>query len=379
MVHRYRSNWLNCTSLSNLANLAGTRSNILKGEMMAQSPNPFEGKSTLWVVHIGNDNRIAQRARDEGFVCIGWTDIGDLTPYDTRDKMRAAMEKAFPAHKPKTISATYGQTFNFAHEMAIGDPVVLPVKPTGEIAIGRVSGPYLYASSDKDLFENDYASLRPIEWLKIVPRTAFTQAALHSFGSFSTVSTSNDHLEEVLAVLSGKTEPLPSTGTSIDAEPEEDLTDLYESATQETEDYLLKSWKRTGHQVDHVVAATFEAMGYYANVTQASGDHGVDVIAHPDPLGLEQPFIKIQTKSGSGVTNEEVVNQLRGTLQQGEHGVVVSLGGFTKDALHVGRTSANLKLIDDKEFVSLFLEHYDDLDPAWRSRYPLRQVFVPFK
>jgi len=33
----------------------------------------------LWVVHIGNDDRIALRALEEGFVCIGWTDIGDLS------------------------------------------------------------------------------------------------------------------------------------------------------------------------------------------------------------------------------------------------------------------------------------------------------------
>ncbi len=343
-----------------------------------QPANPFHDKTTLWVIHIGNNDRIALRARDEGFVCIGWTDIGDLSPYDTREKMRAAMENAFPSGKPKSISATYGQTFNFAHMIEIGDPVVLPVKPTGEIAIGRIAGPYQYAHDDPDLVKNDYCNIRKVEWLKTLPRTSFSQAALHSFGSFSTVSTSNDHLEEVLAVLAGKTEQLPHDDTGIDAEHEEDLTDLYESATQETEDYLLKSWKRTGHQFEHVVAATFEAMGYHTTVTQASGDHGIDVIAHPDALGLEHPYIKIQVKSGITSANEQVVNQLRGSLQHNEQGVVISLGGFNKDALQVGRTSPNLKLIDAKRFVDLFLQHYDRLDPAWRARYPLKQVFVPF-
>ena len=100
----------------------------------------FSTADTLWVIHIGNDDRIALRARDEGFVCIGWTGIGDLSPYDTRPKMRAAMEAAYPAWQPKTVSSSYGQPYRFAHEIKIGEPIVFPVRPTGEIAISRIVG-----------------------------------------------------------------------------------------------------------------------------------------------------------------------------------------------------------------------------------------------
>ena len=51
----------------------------------------LEGKTTLWVVHIGKDDRIPLRARDEGFVCIGWTAMGDLSQYTTREAMKTAM------------------------------------------------------------------------------------------------------------------------------------------------------------------------------------------------------------------------------------------------------------------------------------------------
>jgi restriction system protein len=71
-------------------------------------------------------------------------------------------------------------------------------------------------------------------------------------------------------------------------------------------------------------------MGYTATVTRASGDHGVDVIAHPDPLGLQTPFIKVQAKSGTSSIGEPQVNQLKGSLNAGEHGIVVSLGTFTR-------------------------------------------------
>ena len=154
---------------------------------------PFSNANTLWVVYISNDDRIALRARNKGFVCIGWTDMGDLSSYDARNKMRAAMERTWPNWKPKKVSSSYGQPYRFAHEMQEGDPIVFPVRPTGEIAIGRIAGPYQW-SDDSELAKYDYNNVRQVKWLKIVSRTSFSQAALHSFGSFLSVSTSNDYL-----------------------------------------------------------------------------------------------------------------------------------------------------------------------------------------
>ena len=341
---------------------------------------------TLWVVHIGNDEQVALRALNEGFLAIGWHEIEDLGSHDTRAKMRAAYEQTYPSEKPKTVSSSYGQPFRFAHAMQVGDPVVFPVKPTGEIAIGRIDGPYK-RSEDPGLAE--YPHLRPVEWLRVVPRTAFTQAALHSFGSFLTVSTSDDYLEEVLSVLAGDAQLDDGPGgnggatssglPSVEAEEPESARSLFDSAAQETEDYLLKSWQRTGHAFEHVVAAVFEAMGYTASVTPPSGDHGVDVIAHPDPLGLEKPFVKVQAKSGTSSVGGPEVNQLKGTLNPGEQGVLITLGKFTPQAESAARGRADLTLIGPKRFVSLFLDHYDRLAPEWRARFPLRQVFVPFQ
>jgi restriction system protein len=307
--------------------------------------------------------------------------MGDLSPYDTRAKMRRAMEQTYPSWKPKTVSASYGQPFRFAHEIKVGDPIVLPVRPTGEIAIGRVSGPYRW-SGDPDLVEHDYNNVRPVEWLKIVPRTVFSQAALHSFGSFSSVSTSDDYLEEVQLVLSTEGAAVESIAPTEQAEVEEEANtglNLFETALQETEDFLLKKWQRSGTDFEPVVAGVFEALGYTATVTQKSGDHGVDVIAHPDPLGLQRPLIKIQVKSGTGTIGEPDINQLRGLLHPGDQGVFVSLGKFSTGAQAVARASANLILIDSKKFVKLFLDHYDKLDPTWRAKFPLKNVYVPFR
>lgn len=341
----------------------------------------FGDIDTLWVLHIGNNDRIALRAVEQSFVCIGWTKMGDLSPHDTRHKMRVAMETAFPTWKSKTVNSSYGQPYRFAHEMKIGDPIVFPVRPTGEIAIGRIAGEYRW-EDDIDLVTNDYNNVRSVDWLKVVPRTTFSQAALHSFGSFSSVSTSNDYLEEVQTVLQGGTlveEASPGPAGEIDTTDNEvTAQNIYETVTQETEDYLLKSWQRTGAAFEQVVGAVFEALGYTATVTQASVDHGVDVVAHPDALGLERPFIKVQVKSGTSSVGEPEVNQLKGLLNPGEQGVLVSLGKFTSGAETVERSSPNVTLIEPQRFIELFLDHYNKLEPEWRAKFPLKQVFVPF-
>src|SRR5690606_23877546 len=126
-------------------------------------------------------------------------------------------------------------------------------QPTSEIAVGRIIGPYQW-SSDPDLVANEYNNVRPVKWLGFFPRTFFSQAALHSFGSFLTVSTSDDYLDEVEAVLRGETVSAVTTnGKDVDLEEPPDVEDarnLFETAVQETEDYLLKSWQRTGNDFE---------------------------------------------------------------------------------------------------------------------------------
>lgn len=343
----------------------------------------FEGRETLWVIHIGNNDKIALRARDEGFVCIGWTKMGDLAKFSTREEFKQAMVATWPTWKSKKVSSSYGQVYRFVREMKIGDPIVFPIRVTSEIALGRVTGNFEF-SKDKKLIEGDYRYVRDVEWLRIVPRTVFTKAALHSFGSFSTVSTSDDHLEEFLRLLSKKSDKDEAEDEAASLADDEEGTDedeksfdLYGTAVQETEDYLLKKWIGSTAQFEHVVAAVMEALGYTATVTQASGDHGVDVIAHPDPLGLKVPFIRIQAKSGTGKMGEPEINQLLGSLQQGDKGIYVSLGGFTRQAQDKACNCSNLTLIDAKKFVTLFLEHYEKLSPAYRAKFPLSRVYVP--
>jgi restriction system protein len=342
----------------------------------------FEDATRLWVVHIGNDQRIAERAQAEGFVCIGWKTMGDLASLDTPEKMKAAFERSYPNKSPASVRATYMQLFRFAHEMQPGEPVVYPIKGSRDILLGKIAGPYEW-SSDTDLHEQNYRNLRRVKWIKRVPRVTFSQQALRSFGSFSSVTLSDDHLDEFRAVVRGEeVVPLPTAASAspdeddVTAESEDDAQIAAEEVTQATKDYLIRSWSRTAQDFEHVVAAVFRALGYTATVQQGTRDLGVDVIAHADPLGVTPPILKIQAKSGTSTVGAPAVKQLRGVLNSSEKGILISLGGFSNDARHTEQNDANLILIDSERFVELFLSCYERLSADMRHRFPLQQVYV---
>ncbi len=72
------------------------------------------------------------------------------------------------------------------------------------------------------------------------------------------------------------------------------------------------------------------------------------------------------------------VQSLTGTLAPGgdELGLFVTLGSYSKDAVHLGRTRQDLRPVNGSELVSLVFEHYDKFSPEWKRLLPLRSVYV---
>ena len=128
------------------------------------------------------------------------------------------------------------------------------------------------------MVESDYCNIRKVKWISLYPRIGFSQDALHSFGGFSSVATSNDYLEDVMAGLKGDKAAPPSPakqdGAPIAADVEQTAAEakmnLAERTVEETHDYLLRQWSRTSQQFEHVVAALFRAIGYTAHVQQGT-------------------------------------------------------------------------------------------------------------
>ncbi|WP_230198569.1 restriction endonuclease [Halopiger goleimassiliensis] len=78
-------------------------------------------------------------------------------------------------------------------------------------------------------------------------------------------------------------------------------------------------------------------MRYHAKKTQDSQDHGIDVVAHPDSLGFEEPYIKVQVKRQQSKVGSPDMRAFMGTLGNGERDLFVSTGSYTSEAQDTAR------------------------------------------
>jgi restriction system protein len=129
---------------------------------------------------------------------------------------------------------------------------------------------------------------------------------------------------------------------------------------------------------EELVAAVLRAMGYHARKTQDSHDKGVDVVASPDSLEFETPYIKAQVKRVQSKVGGPEMRAFTGTLSNDERGLFVSTGGYTSDAKDAARnTEQRVTLVDRDKFIDLLTEHYDDLEPEYQAAVPLKPVYIP--
>ena len=224
---------------------------------------------------------------------------------------------------------------------------------------------------------------REVEWLGHFPRNTFSQSALNEIGSFITLFAVREHSAEFLERIGLSV----SCGTEVsladtpEAEIDDDSATVAVSRQAEltTEDFVVRQimHKLSGYEFEEFVAHLLECMGYTARVTQRSGDGGIDVIAHRDKLGFEPPILKVQCKRKTDQIGRPEVDQLLGTLGEGEYGLFITLGSFSRQSIDLERNRPKLRLIDGEQFVEVLLEQYLRLAPRYRSLIPLKQIYVP--
>lgn len=316
-----------------------------------------------------------------GFVGIGWDEIGDLSDLGSdKNELKARIAEARPEAKPGAIPVWAGILLRFRFEMQPGDLVIYPYKPDSTLNFGRITGDYYYEAS-ADVHRNR----RKVEWLKTgVPRAEFSKGARYEIGSAVTLFRVKSHDREFIDFVEGAG-PVSSAGvpgaiSADDAAAQAEDEPNAERIEEYTRDFVIETLLKEldGPRFEHFVAHLMEAMGYRTQVTPASGDGGVDVIAHRDPLGLEPPIIKVQCKRVLGGIGAPEVQKLTGSLAPGgsELGLFITLGTFSKDAVHLGRTRQDLRLVNGNEFVDLVLEHYEKLGSEWKRLLPLRRLYV---
>jgi restriction system protein len=132
------------------------------------------------------------------------------------------------------------------------------------------------------------------------------------------------------------------------------------------------------YDTQRLVAGLLRGMGYHVPWVAPPGkDKGVDLVAFRDPLGTEDPRIKVQVKREQGKTDVRGLRAFMSVLNPGDVGVFVTLGGFTSDAESEARNSETRRvtLIDQSDLFDLWVEHYERIPTDDRRLLPLKPVY----
>jgi hypothetical protein len=103
------------------------------------------------------------------------------------------------------VPVNAGQISRFIHEMRKGDLLIYPSKIDKQVHLGEVAGAYVHDARGAPHFP----IRRPVKWLKVVPRTRFSQGALYEIGSALTFFQVRSYAEEFRAAFAGKAAPAP--------------------------------------------------------------------------------------------------------------------------------------------------------------------------
>lgn len=325
---------------------------------------------TVWGIHAGKTGDAETLFLKKNVIALGWDRMGDLSTIKAdREAFKAKLLEAYPETKPGAVPVAAGQTYRFLYELQNGDVVVYPSKSDRLIHIGIVEGEYKYNPP----LNSGYPNMRSVKWAKSLPRTLFTQGALYEIGSAMSFFQVKTYADEFLSALEGEVKPIEK------AEEDESVAYVVGDIEQNTRDFILKklSQELKGHPFAHFVGHLLEKMGYKTRISPEGPDGGIDIIAHKDELGFEPPIIKVQVKSKDGNAGDPEVSALYGKIGNGEFGLFVTLGSFTRPALSFATSKSNLRLIDGDQLVDLFLQYYDQLDSRYKGLIPLKRVYVP--
>lgn len=329
----------------------------------------------LWMVRAGRFGDRENFALENGVIVIGWRELPDLSSVKSFEEMKAFHTKYTPDLSQKTISNFSGQVWAFKGRIQIGDLVALPLKTRSAVAIGKVTGDYLYKPENPEGAKH----CRAVKWIREdVPRDDFGQDLLYSLGALMTVCQiqRNNAEERVTAMLGGS--PDPHLGKVIDnGEDNGIVINLEEHAQDQLRSYIGAKFK--GHEMTRLVTSLLKAQGYQAYMSPPGPDGGVDIIAGRGSLGFDHPRLCVQVKSGATTVDVSTLRELQGVMKNygAEQGLFVSWSGFKETVYKEARTLFfEIRLWDADKLVNAILENYEKLPDEIQAELPLKRIWL---
>lgn len=153
----------------------------------------------LWGIHIKKQN---DALSDENpHVCIGWSDMGDLSALETTEDIMALYEQHFNKNN-RAKGQDVGMIRRFLKELQIGDYIIFA--ESTEFHIGRIESDYIYDDTYYPNQSPDYKNVRKVKWLKKhISRKEISKAMHGSLATAMSIFGINDYRAAVVDLLRG--------------------------------------------------------------------------------------------------------------------------------------------------------------------------------
>lgn len=139
----------------------------------------------VWTIKGGSRGEREARFLEHRLVGMGWERLPSLDTFSQRDGICEALQRGYPEMHSRSAMIYASQLWLLAHEIEVGDLVVLPMKTTGAIAVGSVSSGYEYRTD----LGPDIRHVRAVTWQAVgINRDTFDRDLLASFGAFLTLT-----------------------------------------------------------------------------------------------------------------------------------------------------------------------------------------------
>lgn len=340
---------------------------------------------TVWMVRSGGHGEWESWALENALAGGGWTEAPDLSSCESREQVLNILRAGWPGYKEKALINWAGQLWSLRARIQVGDIVILPLKTTKRIAIGRCTSGYRYIEDP----EPGRRHAIGVKWDRVdVPRADIKQDLLFALGAFLTVCQiqRNDAERRLTQILNGGRDPgaeLPplmntvADGEDLDAGADTAGIDIEMVSLDGIRTRLIEAFQ--SHSLSTLTAEILKVRGLQCVVSPPGPDKGIDIVAGAGPLGLNSPRIVVQCKSQQEPVDVEVVQRLQGAMGTigADQALLVAFGGVNKAAASLlvnQQFKVRVWTVDD--LLRELLDTYVDLDEEIRELLPLKKVWT---
>ena len=343
----------------------------------------------VWVIRAGRMGENEEFALRNGVYSIGFNQKISVSDFEDYTSLRDHIQRIGDDLSLQQAASQASQLWRFAHDMRVGEMVMLPRRQARVIAVGNIVGDYVFNPNET------YAPLphtRKVEWrVQDVPRANFDSDLLRSINSNRTIfqvsrNNAEGRINGVVNAYLGNEQIVPDADVSAPNPATIELPEEYEDAPvldleQEIRDRIIERIRQRyrEHDLETLVDEILKAEGYVTLKTKAGRDGGADILAGSGALGFDSPKLCVQVKSGGQNVGIADYDRLQGTLDtfNADYGLLVSSTGFTQNVIREDRRRFfKIRLWGPDDLVQKLLDTYDRLPQSIRANIPLENRLV---